>query len=173
MVVIVHVPQAVGDHGVLHLVVAHAGAPAGGGEGVGGGGHILHAAGHDDLSVAAGDGPAGLNDRLHAGAAHHAHRVGGDGGGHAGLQSGLAGGVLAQAGGEDAAEHDLVHVLRLHIGPVQGLLDDGGAQLGGGGVLQGPAEGADGGAAAVDDINFSHDVCDLLKFYEGAVARPG
>ena len=80
---------------------------------------------------------------------------------------------MAQAGGEDAAEHDLVHVFGLHAGPVQGLFDDGGAQLGGGGVLQGPAEGTDGSAAAVDDINFSHDVYYLLNFYRALRGVPG
>ena len=158
MIVVVGVPQAVLDHGVHHLVVTHAGAPAGGGDGVGGGGHVLGAAGHDDVGVAGQNGTGALNDGLHAGAAHHAHSVGGDADGDAGLQRALAGHVLAQTGGEDAAEHDLVHLLRLHAGAAQRLLDHGGAHLGGGGVLQASAKGTDGGTAAVDHIDFFHSV---------------
>ena len=63
-----------------------------------------------------------LNDALHAGAADHANGVGGDLEGDAGLHSGLTGGVLAQAGGEDTAKHDLVHLLGLQAGAVEASL---------------------------------------------------
>ena len=78
--------------------------------------------------------------------------------GDASLHRDLTGGVLALAGSEDAAEHQLVHLLRLHAGPGQGLLHHHGTQLGGGGVLQASAKGTDGGTAAVDHIDFFHSV---------------
>ena len=158
VIVVERIPQTVADHGVDDLLVTHAGAPALLGQGIGGSGHILHAAGHHDVGIAGEDGAAALDDGLHAGAAHHTHGVGGGGQGHAGLHSGLTGGVLAQGGGEDAAEHDLVHVLGGHVGPLQGLLDDQSAQLYGGSILQRAAIGADGSAAAVNNINFLHHV---------------
>ena len=158
VIVVEGVPQTVADHGVDDLLVTHAGAPALLGQGIGSGGHVLHAAGHHDVGVAGEDGAAGLDDGLHTGAADHAHGVGGGGQGHAGLHSGLTGGVLTQGGGEDAAEHDLVHVLGGHVGPLQGLLDDQSAQLYGGSILQRAAIGADGSAAAVNNINFLHHV---------------
>ena len=157
MVVVESIPQTVVHHGVDDLVVAHAGAPTGGGDGIGSGGHILGAAGHDDLSIAGHDGAGSLDDGLHAGAAHHGHGVSGDLDGQTGLQGDLTGGVLAQAGGQDAAEHDLVNVLGLHAGAIQSFLDDDSAQLDSGSVLQGAAKGADSGTAAVNDIDFSHD----------------
>ena len=158
VVVVIGVPQAVLDHGVHHLIVTHAGAPAGGGDGIGGGGHILGAAGHHDVGVAGEDGAGALDHGLHAGAAHHAHSVSGHADGHTGLQRGLAGGVLAQASGQDAAKHDLIHVLRLHTSAVQSFLDDNGTHLCGGGVLQASAKGANSGTAAVDNIDFFHSV---------------
>ena len=152
VIVVVGVPQAVLDHGVHQLLVAHAGAPAGVHGGKGGGAHVLGAAADDHVGVPGQDGPGALDDGLHAGAAHHAHGVGGDGEGHAGLDGHLAGGVLALGGGQDAAEHHLVHLLGLHVGPRQRLLDHDGAQVGGGGVLQASAKGAHRGAAAADHI---------------------
>ena len=55
-----------------------------------------------------------------------------------------------------AAEHDLVHLLGLHAGTLQGFLHHGGAQVHGGHVLQAAAEGANSGTAAVDNIDFFH-----------------
>ena len=157
VVVVVDIPQTVVHHGVDDLVVAHAGAPAGSGDGVGSGRHILGTAGHDDVGITGHDGAGSLDHGLHAGAAHHGNGVGGDLDGHTGLQGDLTGGVLAQTGRQDAAEHDLVNILGLDTGAVQGLLDDNSAELNGGGVLQGAAKRTDSGAAAVDNIDFSHD----------------
>ena len=55
-----------------------------------------------------------------------------------GLHSGLAGRVLAQTSGEDAAEHNLVYLLGLHAGAVEGFLHDHSAHLSGGHILQLP-----------------------------------
>ena len=93
---------------------------------------------YDDVSVAGQDGTGALDHGLHAGAADHAHGVGGNGKGNAGLDGDLAGHVLALGGGQDAAEHDLIHLLGLHTGTIQSFLDDDGAQLGGGNVLRLP-----------------------------------
>ncbi len=114
VVVVVCVPQAVLDHGVHQLLVAHAGAPAGIGSHVGSSGHVLRAAADHHVGVAGQNGACTLDDRLHTGAADHAHGVGGNGIGNAGLDGHLPGHVLAQACGEDAAEHDLIHLLGLY-----------------------------------------------------------
>ena len=158
MVVVVGVPQTVPDHGVDDLLVPHPGAPALIGQGEGGGGHVLGAAGHNDIGVPGQDGPGALDDALHAGAAHHAHGVGGHGVGQAGLHAHLTGGVLTLGRGEDAAEHQLVHLLRLHAGPVQSFLHHHGPQVGGRRIFQAAAERAHCRPAAVDNIDFFHPI---------------
>ena len=156
MVAVEGIPQTVVDHGVYDLIVEHTGTPAGSGDGIGSGGHDLGTAGHDDVGVAGLDGTGGLNDALHAGAADHAHSVGGSGQRQAGLHAHLTGHVLALTGGEDAAEHQLVYMLRSDTGTVQRLFDHDSAQLGGGLILQGAAEAAQSGTAAVHYIDVFH-----------------
>ena len=156
VIVVISVPQAVLDHGVHDLLVAHAGAPALVRQSKGSSGHVLGAAGQDHISVAGQDAAGALDDALHTGAAHHTHGVSGNLEGDAGLHSGLAGRVLAQTSGEDAAEHNLVYLLGLHAGAVEGFLHDHSAHLSGGHILQASAKGTDGGAAAVDNIDFFH-----------------
>ena len=158
VVVVIGIPEAVLDHGVHQLLVAHAGTPAGIHRGKGSGAHVLSTTADNHVGVPGQDGTGALNERLHAGTADHAHGVGGNGIGNAGLDGDLAGHVLALGSGEDAAEHDLIHVLRLHTSAVQGLLDHNRAQLRSGSVLQTAAKGADGGTAAVHDIKIFHDV---------------
>ena len=156
VVVVVGIPEGVLNHGVQHLGVAHARAVAAGGQGVGSGGHVLGAAGHNDLGVAGQNGAGALDDALHAGTADHTHGIGGDADGDTGAQRHLAGHVLSLGGGENAAEHDLIHLLRLYVGALKRLGHDGGAQLGGGHVLQGAPEGANGSAAAIDNVDVLH-----------------
>ena len=158
VIVVVSVPQAVLDHGVDQLLVTHAGAPAGIHGNEGSGAHVLGAAADHDVGVTGQDGAGALDDGLHAGTADHAHGIGGNGIGDAGLDGDLPGHVLALSGGQDAAEHDLVHLLGLHAGAVQRFLHHDGAHLGSGSVLQGAAKGTNGGSAAVDDIKLFHDV---------------
>ena len=157
VVVVERIPQAVLDHGVDKLLVAHAGAPAGVGSGIRSGAHVLGAAADDDIGIAGEDGAASLNDGLHTGAADHAHGVSGNGIGDTGLDGHLAGNVLALGSGQDAAEHQLIHVLRSDICALQSFLDHDGAHVNSGGVLQGAAKGADGGTAAVDNVQILHD----------------
>ena len=170
VVVVVGIPQAVLDHLVHQLLVAHAGAPAGVGSQEGSGAHVLGAAADHNVGVAGQDGAGALDDRLHTGAADHAHGVGRNRVGDAGLDGDLAGHVLPKTRGQNAAEHQLVHLLRLHAGAVQSLFDHDSAHLGGGGVLQAAAERADSGSAAADDIKIFHDV---PPFYKNFLGGPG
>ena len=171
VVVVIRVPETVGDHGVHHLLVPHARAPTLGGQGIGSSGHVLRAAGHDHVRVPGEDGPCALNHALHARAAHHAHGVGGNGVRQPGLHAHLTGHILALGGGEDTAEHQLVHLLGLHVAPLEHVLEHGRAQVGGGNVLQRPAKGTHGGTAAVDYIDFAHDD-DLHFFHKFCPSHP-
>ena len=163
VVVVERIPQAVLDHGVDKLLVAHAGAPAGVGSGIRSGAHVLGAAADDDIGVAGEDGAASLNDGLHTGAADHTDGIGGDGIGETGAHADLTGDVLTETGGQDAAEHQLIDILGSDIRALEGFLHDDGAELSGRGVLQGTAEGTDSGTAAVDDVQFFH-LTSPLKF---------
>ena len=58
------------------------------------------------------------------------------------------------------------------IGALEGLLHHHGAHLGGRGVLQGTAEGADSGTAAIDDIQIFHSGNFLLHFVLGFYSVP-
>ena len=83
----------------------------------------------------------------------------------------LTGDVLAETGGQNAAEHQLVHVLGGDVGALQGFLDDVGAHVGGGSVLQRAAEGTDGGAAAIDYIQLFHYVSPSTVIFDEHTAR--
>ena len=163
VVVVERIPQAVLDHGVDKLLVAHAGAPAGVGSSIRSGAHVLGAAADDDIGVAGEDGAASLNDGLHTGAADHTDGIGGDGIGETGAHADLTGDVLTKTSGQDAAEHQLIDILGSDIRALEGFLHDDGAELSGRGVLQGTAEGTDSGTAAVDDVQFFH-LTSPLKF---------
>jgi hypothetical protein len=81
VVVVVVLPEAVVDHAVHHLLVAHLEAFARAEQVVGRAAHVLHAAGHDALGVAGLDGLRGQHHRLEPRAAdlvdgQRAHRVG-------------------------------------------------------------------------------------------------
>ena len=158
MIIIVGVPQTVLDHGVDDLLVAHAGAPAGVKGGKRGLRHALGAAADDHVGVAGENGAGAFDQGLHAGAADHVYGVGGDGIGDACLNADLSGNVLAETGRQDAAENDLVHVLRRDVRALERFLDDQRAHIHGGGVLQRAAKGTDGGAAAIHDIEFFHGI---------------
>ena len=167
VIVVVSVPQAVLDHGVDDLGVAHPGAPTVGGDGIGSAAHALGAAAHHQDGVAALDGGGTLDDGLQAGAADHADGVGGHLQGHTGLDHALTGHVLALSGGQDVAEHNLVQPFALDVAALEGLGNDGGAQVSGGDIPQGAAEGADSSTAGTDDIYVSHDRSYLQKSLTG------
>ena len=125
-------------------------------------GHVLGTAADNDIGIASLDGAGTFNDGLHAGTAHHADCVGGDGERQAGFDAHLAGNVLTLSSRQDAAEHQLVHLLGLDTGAVHSFLDHDGTQIGSGNILQGATKGTDCGSAAIDNINFRH-VRYLLK----------
>ena len=156
-VVAAGIPQRVVDHGVHQLVVAaHAVAVTALHQGKGSQIHVLHAAGDHDVSVARLDHLGRHVDAVQTGAAHH---VDGDGGGldgQASLQSSLTGHVLALTGLNDTAHVDVIHLLGADTGAGDGLLDDNGAQISGGDILEGAAELADGGTAGGRDNDFLH-----------------
>ena len=162
MIVVVSFPQAVLDHGIHHLGVAHAGAVTAGRNGIRRCGHVLGTAADNDVGVTCLDGASTFDDGLHAGTTHHANRVGGNGEGQAGLDAHLTGNVLTLSSRQDATEHQFIHLLGLDAGAVQGFLDHDGTQIGSGNILQGTTKGTDCGSAAIDNINFRH-VRYLLK----------
>ena len=109
VLVVAGAPEAVVDHGIDGFGVAHAHAFAGGGQEIGGVRHGLHAAGYDDFGVAEGDGLGAERDRFEAAAADHVEGHGGYCVGEASAQGGLPGGVLAEAGWQDAAHEAFVY----------------------------------------------------------------
>src|SRR5699024_3118564 len=143
--------------------VAHAVAVAALHHGEGGHVHVLSAACDHDVRVAGLDH---LGSHVHAVQTGAADHVDGDGGSlhrQAGLQRSLTCHVLAQAGLDDAAHIDMVHLLGLDAGAVDGLLDDDGAQVGGRGVGQGAAKFTNGGAACRCDDDLFHVVSLLFS----------
>jgi hypothetical protein len=112
--VVVNVPQAVADHGVDDLAVAHAITGPGFVEQVGGAGHVLRPARDDHLRVAAHDRLRREHDRLKAGAAYLVHRRGAGGWAEARTDGCLAGDVLPETGAHDVAENHFVYLLGIY-----------------------------------------------------------
>src|SRR5680860_1120464 len=109
------VGEAVVDHRVDRLDVAHPVAEAGARQQVRRAAHRLHAAGHGDLGVAGADRRVGEPERAHARGADLVDRLRRDLLGDAALDLGLARGDLALAGLQDLAEDDLLDPLRVDI----------------------------------------------------------
>ena len=124
---------------------------------MGGQAHVLGTAADHDVSVAGQNGTGAFDQGLHAGTADHADGVSGNGIGDTGLDSHLTGNVLAQTGGQHAAEHHFINSLGGDVGAVQGFLDHDGTQIHSGGVLQGTAKGTNGSSAAIDDVQIFHE----------------
>ena len=162
--VVERIPQAVVDHHVGHGGVVHAGAPAGGIDGVGSHAHALHTAGHNALSLAGHNGAVSDGNAVQTGATHLVQGGGGGLDGQTGLQGGLTGGVLAQTSLQHVAEEQLVDLGGLDAAALQGFLDDQGAQFNGGGALQRAAEAAHSGTSHAYQINFFHVNTLLLYF---------
>ena len=80
---------------------------------MGGQAHAFHAAGGDDGAFAGADLLRGQRDRAQAGAADLVDAERGLGVRQAGGAGGLAGRVLALAGGQDLAEISFVHIGRI------------------------------------------------------------
>ena len=118
--------------------------------------HILHTTCNNDVSIACFDH---LSSHVHTVQARAADNVDGDSGGldgQAGFQRSLACNVLAQTSLDNTAHVNVVNLLRLDIGAVQGFLDDDGAQLCSRNIGQGAAELADSSTACGCDNDFLH-----------------
>ena len=129
VVLVVDVPQAVHDHGVHHIPVAHALALAAAQQHVGRGAHVFLAAGDHDFAVAIGHGLGGQHHGLKTGAAH---RVDGERRGffgHATLDERLARRVLARACRQHLAHDDFTNLVGAQPGALQQVFDDRSTQL--------------------------------------------
>ena len=161
---VIGVFEAVEEHVIDHLAMAEAIAGARPVEQIGRVGHALHAAGDDDIGAAGEDQVMGEHGRLHARAAHFVDRRRARRSGQPGAEPRLPGGRLSLPGGQHAAKHHFVDLIRRQSGPAQRRLDGGGAELGGCGVLEIALKAAHGGAGGTDDddrVSRSHFV--LLK----------
>ena len=121
VVLVVDVPQAVDDHGVDHLPVAHALAVAQPLQHVRRGAHVFLAAGDHDLAVARGHGLRGQHHGLQARAADGVDGQRRDFLGQAGLDQRLARRVLADAGGQHLAHDDFTDLVGRQPGALQQL----------------------------------------------------
>ncbi len=156
MVVVEGVPQAVHDHAVLQLGVAHAQAGTGLGQHVGRQAHVLHAAGDDHFGIAAANGLGGQVQGFQARAADLVQGHGRYGMRQAGADRRLARRVLPAAGGEHLAEDDFIDLGGVEAGLLQQALDHDGAELGRGNLGQAALEAADGGAGGGDYDDVLH-----------------
>jgi hypothetical protein len=150
------VAQAVLDHRVQGLGVAHAEAAAGAGQQVRRLAHRLHAAADRDLEVPGAHGLVDHAHGAHAAGAHLVDRLGGDLDRDAGLDLRLARGDLALSGLQHGAHHDVLDLLGRHVRTVQRLPDGNAAQMRGGEGGQTSPELADRRASAAQDHGSRH-----------------
>src|SRR6266850_2264730 len=156
VVLVVDVPQAVHDHRVDELGVAHAEAVARAVQHMRREAHRLLAARDDDVGIAVRDRLRAEHRRFQSRAAH---LVDGHRGNHVrqpGLDRGLARAVLADAGGQHLAHDHLGNLLGLHARALEHVLDYQRAKLRGGRLRQRATELADRGAHCADDIDLFH-----------------
>ena len=150
------VHEAVLQHGVHQLEIAHLGAVAHMGR-MGGERHGFLAAGHDDAGVAVGDLLHADGDGAKARAAELVEAPGGLFLRNARVHGRLPGRVLALARDEDLPEDHLVHLASVDLGALEGRLDGDRTQIVGGGIGESAVEGTDGGARGADDDDAIHD----------------
>ncbi|CRP52210.1 hypothetical protein PAERUG_P5_London_26_VIM_2_01_09_02983 [Pseudomonas aeruginosa] len=173
VVVVEGVPQAVLDHAVDQLRMAHAQAGAGAGHDVGRQAHVLLAAGDDHLGVAAADRLGAQVQGLEAGAADLVQGHGRHADRQAGLDRRLARRVLPGPGGEHLAEDDFVDLAGIETGLFEQAADYRGAQLGGGNAGQRALEAADGGTGSGDDDDVLHGWFSWIRPWPGRIAAGG
>nr|AAG30261.1 unknown [Ectothiorhodospira shaposhnikovii] len=128
VIIIEGTPQAILDHGIHHLPVAHLGSLTGARQDMGRGTHVFLASGDHHVGIAAQDRLPGQMNRLETTAAD---LIDGHGRGRirdTGLHGGLTGGILAHAGLQHLPEDDLVHLLGGQAGASQQRLHDHGPQ---------------------------------------------
>ncbi len=121
--------QAVQEHAVHHLAMAHAHAGAGLGQQVRRLAHVFHAASDHDVIGACLDLVVGHDHGLHAGAAHLVDGGAAGAVGNAGSTGGLARRGLAEACGQYATHDHFLHIRRLEAGAFNGGLDGDSAQI--------------------------------------------
>ncbi len=163
VVLAVRVPQAVVDHPVDQLDVAHPRPGPRGAVVVGRVGHRLHAARHHHLGVPERDGLRAGDDRLEPGAAHLVERPGRRRLRQAGEDRRLARGRLSHARLEDVAHHHLVHRGGLDAGALQGGADGDGAEARRLDRRERSEERADGRARCPYDDHFATGHGDLCR----------
>ncbi|MNE18034.1 hypothetical protein D3C80_1110390 [compost metagenome] len=93
--------------------------------------------------------------------------------GQAGLDRGLASGVLPGAGDQYLAEDYFVDGTRLHAGLLEDLANHRGAQVGSGDRAQGTLEAADGGTGSGDNHNIIHGDTSAANTIKGGGGCPG
>ncbi len=157
VLIVAGAPEAVVDHGVDGLGVAHAKPLARIGQKVRRVGHGFHATGDGDLGIASGDGLGCEADSLETGAANHVDGESGYGVGETTAKSSLARGILAEAGGENTAHDALGNVGRIDGRTLDGGADRDGSEFDGGEMGERAEELADGGSGCTDDDDFAHE----------------
>ena len=125
----VRVLEAVVEHVVDHLTVAHAHAATRLRQQVRRIGHTFHPAGDDYIYRARGQHVVREHGRTHAGAAHLVHRRAAGGERQARAQSRLASRRLAEAGGQHAAHHHFIDLRRFETCALDGRFDRDRAKL--------------------------------------------
>jgi hypothetical protein len=144
------VPEAILDHGVDHVEVAHFDAVAQM-RAVRRLAHGFLAAGHHDLGIAVEDGLVAERDRAQPRAAELVDTPGRALDRDAGGDRGLAGRILPLPGGQDLAQDYLGDLAALDAGTLERLLDGDLAQFMGREGRKGPIEGPDRRAGGADD----------------------
>ena len=162
VVLVVDVPQAIDNHGVHHIPVAHALAVAAAHQHVGRGAHVFLAAGNDDFAVPIGHRLGGQHDGLEARSAYRVNSKRRCFFGYTAFHQRLARRVLARTGGKHLAHDDFAHLIGRQAGALQQIANDRGAQLGGGHFGQASAKFTYSGAGGSDDDDVLHG--SLLDF---------
>ena len=131
VVLVIHIPQTIDDHGIGQLGITHAKAVARIVKHMRRGTHVFLATGDDDLRVAALDGLRCQMHGLEAAAADLAHHEGRHRIRQTGADHRLARRVLTETGGQHLTQNDFTDLLGLDAGLGQQGLDDLRAKIGG------------------------------------------
>jgi hypothetical protein len=151
--------EAVPVHDVLHLHTrgGHRIAPPRAGIHVEPGvRHRLGAARQHEIGLSRLNHRGPVQDRHHAGRAHHVHGVPVAFLRDARLQGGLTGNELPLTGPEDISKHVDVEAPAVHTGPVEGRLHDGSGQIYGRMILERSPKAANGRSNGGGDVGVTH-----------------
>ncbi|MNE41221.1 hypothetical protein D3C80_1352810 [compost metagenome] len=156
VIVVEGVPQAILDHAVLQLRMAHTQAGACLGQNIGGQTHIFLTASDYQFRVAATDCLDGKMDRLETGAADLVQGQGRGGVWQPCLDRCLACRVLPSAGSEHLAEYHFINLSSIDTRLLQQAANHCGTQFGRGNCRQSTLETANGGTSSGNDYDFVH-----------------